>query len=121
MRAPILRLAAFAARALPGPVKRLLYRARPFADVLRRQLNRAAPPGLTEVTVAGGELSGARLLLDLRSEKDLWLGTYEPELLAALLTWRNRPDPVPGTMTLKCAPSGIGEMSSLNRRQREAE
>jgi len=84
VRAPILRLAAFAARALPGRVKRLLYRTRPFADVLRRKLNRAAPPGLTEVTVASGDLAGARLLLDLRSEKDLWLGTYEPEMMAAL-------------------------------------
>jgi FkbM family methyltransferase len=36
------------------------------------------------VTVAGGRLAGARLLLDLREEKDLWLGSYEPFMLEAV-------------------------------------
>jgi FkbM family methyltransferase len=35
---------------------------------------------LTEVRVAGGGLTGARLILDLQIEKDYWLGTYEMDL-----------------------------------------
>lgn len=34
--------------------------------------------------VAAGLLEGCPLLLDLQTEKDFWLGTYEPELQAAL-------------------------------------
>jgi FkbM family methyltransferase len=57
---------------------------------LRRTLNRAASragagkDGLAEVAVAAGSLQGARLRLDLQLEKDYWLGTYEPELQAAI-------------------------------------
>jgi FkbM family methyltransferase len=47
-------------------------------------LNRAAPHGLTRITVAAGGLAGATLLLDLQEEKDYWLGTYEPELQSAV-------------------------------------
>jgi FkbM family methyltransferase len=32
-------------------------------------------------------MEGARLLLDLRVDKDLWLGTYEPEVSSALRTF----------------------------------
>ncbi len=81
----VLRLAATAAKVFPASVKRALYRIRPLAGFLRGWLNRNAPVGLTEVTVAAGELEGARLLLDLQDEKDLWLGAYEPELQAALV------------------------------------
>lgn len=80
----VLRLAATAAKTLPAPLKRALYRVRPLANFLRGWLNRNAPVGLTEVTVAAGGLEGARLLLDLQDEKDFWLGSYEPELQAAL-------------------------------------
>lgn len=80
----VLKLAAWAARRLPAPVKRLLYRAGPLARLLRRGLNAAAPHGLTVVDVAAGALAGCRLELDLQAEKDYWLGTYEPELQAAL-------------------------------------
>jgi len=84
MKTAILSLAARAARILPAPVKQGLYRIPPLARLLRRVLNRAAPSGLSEVTVAAGALAGARLFLDLHSEKDYWLGTYEPELQAAV-------------------------------------
>jgi FkbM family methyltransferase len=80
----LLHLAAWAARVLPAPLRRGLYRLGPLTDVLRRLLTRAAPAGLTEVEVAAGPLAGTRLLLDLKTEKDLWLGNYEPELGAAL-------------------------------------
>jgi FkbM family methyltransferase len=39
---------------------------------------------LSEVRVAAGLLEGCPLLLDLQTEKDFWLGTYEPELQWAL-------------------------------------
>lgn len=80
----MLNLAAWTARWLPMPVKRAVYRIRPLAGWVRGSLNRAAPIGLTQVEVAAGGLAGWRLWLDLHSEKDYWLGTYEPELQAAL-------------------------------------
>lgn len=81
---PILCLAAIAARVLPMPVKQALYRVGPLAKISRGLLNWVAPIGVREVVIAGGDLAGSRLLVDLQSEKDLWLGTYEPELQAAL-------------------------------------
>lgn len=81
---PVLFLASLAARWLPVSVKRLFYRSPLVAQTIRRLLNRAAPRGLTPVQVAGGPLAGMTLILDLQSEKDYWLGTYEPELVAAV-------------------------------------
>ncbi len=66
------------------PVKRGLYRFRPLAGLLRGALNRAAPQGFTPVVVAAGGLQGLSLSLDLQEEKDYWLGTYEPDLQAAV-------------------------------------
>ena len=80
----LLSFAAWTARWLPMPVKRGLYRFRPLAGLLRGALNRAAPHGFTPVVVAAGGLQGLRLSLDLQEEKDYWLGTYEPELQAAV-------------------------------------
>jgi len=54
------------------------------ARFLRSVANRFVPDGLTEVRVAGGALAGARLLLNLRREKNLWLGTYEPWVQEAI-------------------------------------
>lgn len=81
---PLLSLAAWAAKTLPEPARRLIYRIPPLAHLLRGVLNRAAPVGLTQVRVAAGSLEGTPLLLDLQTEKDYWLGTYEPELQAAI-------------------------------------
>jgi FkbM family methyltransferase len=83
--AKILSTAAWAARVLPQPVKDNLYRIKPVAGLLRNVLNRAAPTGLTQVTVAAGALAGMRLVLDMQTEKDYWLGTYEPQLQSAIL------------------------------------
>jgi FkbM family methyltransferase len=80
----LLDLAAWAARWLPMPLKRTLYRFPPLAGAIRRGLNRLAPAGLTQVEVAAGDLASWLLWLDLQSEKDYWLGTYEPELQQAL-------------------------------------
>jgi FkbM family methyltransferase len=81
---PLLSLAAFAARITPLPLKRALYRFPRLAGLIRGGLNRAAPVGLAEVVIAGGGLRGDRMSLNLQEEKDYWLGTYEPELQAAI-------------------------------------
>ncbi|HJW90139.1 MAG TPA: FkbM family methyltransferase [Anaerolineales bacterium] len=80
----VLGLAASAARALPMPVKKLFYRVPWLSRLIRKTLNRAAPSGLTRVKVAAGGLAGVQLDIDLQLEKDYWLGTYEPELQAAI-------------------------------------
>lgn len=82
-----LSLAAWIARLTPPSFKRALYATPWLAGRIRRGLNRAAGEGLSEVVVAAGGLRGARLLLDLRKEKSYWLGTYEPELQAAVAEW----------------------------------
>jgi len=81
---PLLSLAAAAARWLPASVRKALYRLGPVSSGLRSALNRAAPTGLTEIEVAGGLLAGSRLWLDLKTEKDYWLGNYETELQEAI-------------------------------------
>jgi FkbM family methyltransferase len=72
------------AQALPQSYKRAFYRNKPLANLIRKGLNRAAPEGLSEVAIAVGEIEEMHMLLDLKSEKDYWLGTYEPELQAAI-------------------------------------
>jgi FkbM family methyltransferase len=80
----VMRAAALAARILPPPVKQALYRLGPVTDAIRAGLNRNAPAGMTTIEVAGGLGRGARLVLNLNTEKEFWLGTYEPELQAAI-------------------------------------
>ena len=80
---PILKLASWSAHALPAPIKKGLYKIPILATFLRHSLNKAAPQGIAEVVIAGGILEGMRMALDLQSEKDYWLGTYEVDLQAA--------------------------------------
>lgn len=108
---PLLRLAAWTSRRLPAPAREMLYRVRPLAGLIRRSLNRAAPHGLTDVTVAAGDLAGAILRLDLQSEKDYWLGTYEPELQTAIRDWV-----IPGS-TVYDVGANIGYISLLLARR----
>lgn len=108
---PLLDLAAWAARRLPMPVKRAMYRLPLLPGLIRRSLNRAAPTGLSQVEVAAGGLAGWRLWLDLHSEKDYWLGTYEPELQAALA------DLVQPGMVAYDVGANIGYISLLLARQ----
>ena len=84
MKRLILRLTALAARVLPDPVKRGIYHFRPLAKFVRGTLNKAAPTGLTEVTIAAGGAAGMKMQLDLQIEKDYWLGTYETDLQSAV-------------------------------------
>ncbi len=62
-----------------------MYRAPWLAGLIRGGLNRAAPEGLSDITVAAGYLAGMRLCLDLKTEKEFWLGTYEPALQSAIV------------------------------------
>lgn len=80
----VLALASFFARILPLSWRRAFYRIDPLARLIRKTLNRAAPAGLAEVTLAAGDLAGCRMQLDLKREKDYWLATYEPELQSAV-------------------------------------
>lgn len=84
---PLYTAAGWLARKFPPQVKNALYRIKPLARLIRGTLNRAAPLGLTQVQVAAGGLAGAELSLDLQSEKDYWLGTYERELQQAVADW----------------------------------
>jgi FkbM family methyltransferase len=84
MKRLLLSLAAFAAKILPSPMKQAIYRFKPLAGFIRGGLNRAAPIGVTQVKVAAGDLAGYTILIDMQVDKDYWLGTYEPELQAAL-------------------------------------
>jgi FkbM family methyltransferase len=79
----ILKAASWAAGVLPASIKKLLYKIPFLARLIRRSLNTAAPEGLSEVTIAAGVAKGLKIVLDLRSEKDYWLGTYESDLQAA--------------------------------------
>jgi FkbM family methyltransferase len=80
----LLSLASLMARWLPDSWKRGLYRVKPLSRIIRASLNRSAPLGLVEVPVAAGALAGLKLLLDLQTEKDYWLGTYEMDLQEAV-------------------------------------
>ena len=106
-----LSFAASVARLLPLPVKKALYHSGPLAGMIRKGLNRAAPEGLTQVTIAAGGLAGYSMILDLQQEKDYWLGTYEPELQQAILDWV-RPD-----MAIYDVGANIGYMTMLFAKQ----
>jgi len=84
MKTALLKVAAWVARLLPLPLKKWLYRSPVLAKAIRRSLNAAAPSGRVNVAIAAGPIQGFIMALDLQSEKDYWLGTYEPELQAAL-------------------------------------
>jgi len=84
MKKAILSIAAFFARLFPTSVKKALYGFKPLAGLIRGTLNQAAPSGLAVVNIAAGGLEGMPMLLDMQTEKDFWLGTYEPEMQSAL-------------------------------------
>ena len=111
MTNPILSLTAWIAQRMPMEARRAMYRIRPLAGLVRRGLNLAAPHGLTEVTIAAGDLAGLKMSLDLHSEKDYWLGTYEPELQLAIA------DLVQPGMIVYDVGANIGYVSTLLARR----
>jgi hypothetical protein len=90
----VLTFAGYFAQILPQSCKRALYRNPIIANLIRYSLNLAAPIGLSEVTVAAGDAKGTNLILDLKTEKDYWLGTYEPELQEAIVNLVNPGDTI---------------------------
>jgi len=80
----IVSLAKFSAGVFPTSVKRTIYRIKPLARLIRDELNRSVPEGPRVVNIAAGELAGSAMVLDLQTEKDYWLGTYEPDLQIAI-------------------------------------
>lgn len=72
------------AKVLPTPVKRSIYQNPTLSQFIRGRLNRFAPQGLSEVVIADGANERVKMHLDLHSEKDYWLGTYEVELQQAI-------------------------------------
>ena len=84
MKKRFLSLASWIARSLPLSFKQALYRFPPLARLIRGSINAAVEDGLSVIEVAAGDLKGYKLWLNLKAEKSRWLGTYEPELQAAL-------------------------------------
>jgi FkbM family methyltransferase len=84
MKKTFLSFASFIARILPLPVKQALYRFPPLARFIRGSINASVEDGLSVIEVAAGILKGYQVQLSLKTEKSRWLGTYEPELQAAL-------------------------------------
>jgi FkbM family methyltransferase len=80
----LLSIVSKVARLMPGGIKQSLYQIGPVSRLIRRFLNQISPPGLSVVTVSGGALQGLQMNLDLQSEKDYWLGTYEVDLQGAI-------------------------------------
>ncbi len=111
MNHAFLSLAAWASRHLPQPVKKALYAIKPMAKIIRSSLNKAAPQGLTRVKVAAGDLAGIELYLDLQSEKDYWLGTYEVDLQSSIQSLLS-----PGTVAYDVG-ANIGYISLLLARR----
>ena len=79
----LLSFASYMAQILPQSLIRFLYRNPTLSNLIRDGLNWAAPEKLNEVTIAAGGAEGMLMQLDLQTEKDYWLGTYEAELQAA--------------------------------------
>lgn len=84
-RAAGMSLIAGVAGRLPAGARRLLYRLGPMTRWLRRTINRSVPSGVQPYRIAAGALRGNWLLLDLQVDKDLWLGSYEPDVVQAIL------------------------------------
>ncbi len=81
MRKAMLSMAQCAAHWLPNWLKQSMYRLGPISKLIRNALNDALPSGIHPVDISGGILRGKRMHLDLQSEKDFWLGTYEISLI----------------------------------------
>jgi len=115
MKKTIISLFSFVARLLPLPFKQALYRYPALARFLRGSINAAAEEGLTVMEVAAGALQGYRVQINMKTEKSRWLGTYEPDLQAAL------PDFVQKGQVIYDVGANIGYISLMFARYAGAE
>ena len=79
-----LSCASYLARTLPPAAKNLLRRFPFLAKLIRSSIDTAVRNELAAVQIAAGTIRGYRILLNLKTEKSQWLGSYEPQLEAAL-------------------------------------
>jgi FkbM family methyltransferase len=75
-----LNIASLISKFVPLSIIKYVYRSPKLSTLVRRSLNQIAPPGISQVSISAGVNEGLEMLLDLQTEKDYWLGTYEPEL-----------------------------------------
>ena len=80
MKQQFLSITSTIVRIMPGWLKQGLYRLGPISNLIRQTLNLLSPEGFSKVTIASGRAEGLVMDLDLKKEKDYWLGTYEPKL-----------------------------------------
>ena len=76
----ILKSAELIAQRLPPSTKQAIYRNQFIANLIRSSLNVVAPEGLSVVGIASGPAENLQMELNLKTEKDYWLGTYEPKV-----------------------------------------
>ena len=81
MKTLVVKSATILANVLPMDVKKSFYHLGPLTKWIRMILNKNLPQGFSQNTIAGGILAGHPFLLDMQSEKDYWLGTYETMML----------------------------------------
>jgi FkbM family methyltransferase len=74
----------FVTRFLPQSARQALSHCPSLARLIRASIDVFVDEGLSVVEVAAGPLRGCPLLLNLKTEKSFWLGTYELQLQAAL-------------------------------------
>ena len=79
-RNKLLKSAEFVAQLLPPSTKQAIYRNQLISRLIRSSLNMVAPGGLSVVGIASGYAENLKMELDLKTEKDYWLGTYETEV-----------------------------------------
>lgn len=84
MKNILLKTAAVVAAITPPAIKKLFYRLGPVSQAIRRSLNKISPNNLEVIEVASGGNKGFRMVLDLQTEKDYWLGTYEIDLQSGI-------------------------------------
>lgn len=75
-----LNFAYYVSKVVPVSFKKYLYKSPTLSNLIRRSLNQFAPEGINRVSIAAGINEDLEMFLDLQTEKDYWLGTYEPEL-----------------------------------------
>jgi FkbM family methyltransferase len=88
----LLKFAGFIAKVLPSSTRQAFYRNPVLANMIRNSLNLAAPEGMSEVVIAAGAAEDLQMQLDLKTEKDYWLGTYETDLQKGIIDLVNSGD-----------------------------